>query len=1091
MIEPHPFSPSQSVAATRNELKRRVAQLFFGVGLGLALFVSGVYALLPNPASPFLAHVTASFCAVLAAVFGVGLALRDDAMVQRWLLLASAGVVLAVTLGALASGDGLHTLSLGFLGMLIGAGTVFAGMRAGAALTAASGVAVLVLALHGTRGGVHAAHIGLTPGGSPVLLNTVTLGLILVASFAAGALVLRLLNRALVEAEERERRFVNLLGIGADWYWELDENLRFRPTLKELTPKADGLLDTLIGQRPWDLEEDAPAHTAAALGQLHDLQRVLEAHQPLTDMPLQRHDGRGGVRFHRISGRPQHDAQGRLTGYWGIGRDETDTVHARLAGSASESRYKELFTRSPSPLILHRRGIVIDANDAAAGLFGFPSAAAMTGVDLLSRAVPGFHRERTQQRIAQLESMPLGSALEVTDFELQALDGARLSVQATGVRVNSHDGPASMSIYFDITARVAAESALRRSEGMLSHLFANSPDFITMSELHSGRYVMVNPAFCRIFGYTAPEIVGRTAAELGIWLDPDERLRVIDQLMTDGVVHDRQIWLRTKSGTALSLMMSAGRLRMDGRDYMVVNGRDVTETQRAQLEHAAILRSASLGIALVRDGRFIRTNPSFDTMFGAEAGTLVHEPVTGVVADADAFVRTLQEREPQLAAGGPLEMECLMRRREGSRFWCRLLVQLVDPSQPRLGGTLWIAEDVTERRRVDQALADARDAAEAASRAKSAFLANTSHEIRTPLNGLLGLARLAMQPGLDATRRDHYLDQIHDSARSLADIISDILDLSKIEAGKFNIESVPFDLRGLLAAVHHAYRSLADGRALALTLRIADDVPAMVRGDPVRIRQILSNYITNALKFTEQGAVEIAASVPARGIVRLVVTDTGPGIAPEVQQRLFQPFTQADESTTRRYGGTGLGLSICKELALLMGGRCGVKSRPGTGSSFWVELPLPLAGKPGGEGTEPAPAETGLQGLSVLLVEDNPVNMMIAVALLEQWGLAVTQATDGQEAVWAVDAAAHDGCPFDAVLMDVQMPRLSGHEAAAELRKRYGSRQLPIIALTAAALVSEREQALAAGMDDFLTKPIDPPRLRQALLHVMSARQSA
>jgi CheY-like chemotaxis protein len=397
---------------------------------------------------------------------------------------------------------------------------------------------------------------------------------------------------------------------------------------------------------------------------------------------------------------------------------------------------------------------------------------------------------------------------------------------------------------------------------------------------------------------------------------------------------------------------------------------------------------------------------------------------------------------------------------------------------------------VTERHAVRQALARARDDAEAASRAKSAFLANTSHEIRTPLNGLVGLARLARQPGIDAARREHYLQQIDDSAQALSGVIGDILDLSKIEAGKLRLEAIDFDLHALLESIDHGYAALAEARALSLSMVVQDGVPRRVRGDPARLRQVLSNFLSNALKFTEQGRVRIEVRPLDALRLRFEVSDDGPGIAPAVRARLFTPFTQADTSTTRRFGGTGLGLSICRELAELMGGAVGVDSDPGQGSRFWAELPLPAS-----EGASPDSAfaamprqDSPLAGLRVLVAEDNPVNMLIAVALLEQWGVKALQAGDGAQAVRMVNAQADAGAPFDLVLMDVQMPVMGGYEAARALRQRHSADGLPIIALTAAALASERDEALASGMNDFLTKPIDAQRLHDALLQWQRAK---
>jgi PAS domain S-box-containing protein len=748
---------------------------------------------------------------------------------------------------------------------------------------------------------------------------------------------------------------------------------------------------------------------------------------------------------------------------------------------ASEARYRDLFELSPSPLVLHRRGSVLDANDAAVRLFGFADVTTIIGSSLFDLFAEGEQRERADARAAAFEYLPVGDALPVVDYQMQSLQGRTISVQVTGVRVDAVGGPAVLAIFFDITGRKAAEAALRRSEAMLSHLFATSPDLMTLTELPSGRFTMVNESFTRMTGYTSAEAVGHTALELGLWHSTEQRERFIASMLEHGSVNDLRAVFVTKSGKLATMRGSAARFLMDGRAYMVINARDVTEAERAQLEHEAILQRASIGIGLTRERRFVRVNPRFERMFGWDSGELNGQSGSVVWPNDEDYAEVGRSAGPLLSAGQPVDMECPMRRRDGSLFWCRLMAQAVDRTAPGTGDTIWIAEDVTERRQTDQALAAARDAAEAASRAKSAFLANTSHEIRTPLNGLLGLARLALQPALDEGRRQQYLNQILDSAQSLAGIISDILDLSKIEAGKITLEDLPFALPETLVAVHHAYLSLAQGKGLELALAIDDTVPTTVSGDALRLRQILSNYITNALKFTERGQVRLHAEGVANGRVRLNVEDTGPGIDLDTQQRLFMPFTQADESTTRRFGGTGLGLSICRELAHLMGGEVGVHSNPGLGSRFWVELPLRAVAAADRVGTGETDDLNVLRGARVLMVEDNPVNMMIAVATLEQWEIDVEQATDGARAVEAVLHAARTGRPFDMVLMDVHMPVMSGHEAARALREHPDGATLPIIALTAAALVSEREEAMAAGMNDFLTKPIDSGKLLQTL----------
>ncbi|MEO8154382.1 MAG: PAS domain S-box protein [Rhizobacter sp.] len=916
----------------------------------------------------------------------------------------------------------------------------------------------------------------------PELREEVLHVLLIVTAVGAGALMWRLMNHAMTEAEEREQRFRSLLAIAADWYWELDAELRFSRIANHLFENVPGA-DARLGVRPWDVPE-----TGFASEDLAPHRKDLEAHRPFNNVTVRVHTASGRTLHYKVSGQPRFDNEGHFVGYWGVSRDITTEVRTHEAHSASEHRYRELFALSPTPLLLHRDGVILLANQPAAQLFGFETAESMAGFDLL-QLYPGPLRSLMQERIRTVAQYPIGKNLGLAEVQLHAVNGRRLTVQANGARVNAPDGPAVLSLYHDITDRVATEAALRRSEAMLSHLFATSPDFITLSDMETGVYVMVNASFTRIFGYTADEVVGKSSLDMDIWYDPAERAKVVTTLKTSGALNEFETLFIHKSGELVTLMMSAGKFSMDGRDYLVVNGRDVTASQRARLEHEAILKNASIGIALTRNGRFLQANPAFERMFGWDAGELLDKLGSVVWGSDDDYVDVGRIAGPSLSQGQKVELERQMMRRDGSLFWCRLLARAVDPTHPTRGATIWIAEDVTERRQIDRALAAARDVAEAANRAKSAFLANTSHEIRTPLNGLLGLANLAMQPGLEATRRQQYLEQIQDSAQSLTGIISDILDLSKIEAGKFSIEAVPFNLHSLLKAVHHAYRSLAQARSLELDMRIADDVPVTVRGDPVRLRQILSNYLTNGLKFTERGRVLIDVSMSTDPAwphhVRLTVSDTGPGIDEATQGRLFQPFMQADDSTTRRFGGTGLGLSICKELATLMEGRVGVQSRPGHGSHFWAELPLPVTTAPLIDPHVEAQDIQRLAGMRVLMVEDNAVNMMIGVAMLEKWGVEVTQAIDGVEGVAAVERSVIADRPFDVVLMDVQMPRLSGHEATRRLRQMHAAEKLPIIALTAAALVSEREDALAAGMTDFLTKPIDAHRLRQALIRAV------
>jgi len=375
----------------------------------------------------------------------------------------------------------------------------------------------------------------------------------------------------------------------------------------------------------------------------------------------------------------------------------------------------------------------------------------------------------------------------------------------------------------------------------------------------------------------------------------------------------------------------------------------------------------------------------------------------------------------------------------------------------------------------------ARESAEAASRAKSQFLANMSHEIRTPINGIVGMAELLAATRLDERQR-RYLGAVHRSAGSLLELIDDVLDLAKVEAGRVEIDPTDFDLTAMLEDGVALLRGRAEAKGLALDWTVARDVPAVVRGDATLLRRVLLNLVGNAIKFTDHGSVriEVAPACPDDpGLIRFAVADTGIGLAPEQTGRVFEAFTQADASHARKYGGSGLGLAICRELVELMDGEIGVTSTAGAGATFWFTARFAPAAAPAT--VSDAAATTSLAALSghVLLVEDNELNSEVAHGMLESFGLRVTLAADGMEALRAVARER-----FDMVLMDCQMPELDGFEATRRIRAQAaaaGVHRVPIIALTANAVRGDRERCLAAGMDGYLAKPFRSSDLHAAI----------
>ena len=616
----------------------------------------------------------------------------------------------------------------------------------------------------------------------------------------------------------------------------------------------------------------------------------------------------------------------------------------------------------------------------------------------------------------------------------------------------------------------------------------HSEQIILLVEPETLRIVIANRAAVSKLGYTHEELLGKTTLDIesalpDVFYWEDARCGQYANI-------ESQEGLYLCADGSLRRAVKSIRLIEDGdRRWLLISARAVEEERQVEdilaqttSQLRATLESTGNGILVVDwQGRIASMNRLFSAMWRLPDDLLQRQDDAAVVdfllasiVDQDTMrsrLREIMEDE---------ETEDIVHLRDGRVFQCKSLPQYLGE---RIIGRVFGFDDISERIRIESDLIAARQKAEMANQAKAAFLAMMSHEIRTPMNGVIGVTGLLFDTPLNDEQK-RYLEIIRSSSEALLSIIDDILDFSKIEAQKLTLDAVDFDLAGLLKEIADFSRLRAAQKGLEFVWNLDPQLPSRLRGDPGRLRQILTNLIGNSLKFTAAGRITLRVTrLPDRGeriVVRCEVEDTGIGIASESLGKIFSPFEQADSSTTRRYGGTGLGLAITKQLVELMDGEIAVVSELGVGTTFGLNLVLAPAASSNAEsspatehvGAAPsALAKEARRSRRLLVVEDNAVNLMVMRSVLTKLGFeCLDQALDGNEAI--EKAAATN---YDLILMDCQMPKLDGYEATRRLRAMGIA--TPVVAMTAHALSGDREKCLAAGMDDYLTKPIVLERL--------------
>jgi PAS domain S-box-containing protein len=616
-----------------------------------------------------------------------------------------------------------------------------------------------------------------------------------------------------------------------------------------------------------------------------------------------------------------------------------------------------------------------------------------------------------------------------------------------------------------------------------------------------GNLLDVNDNTCKLLGYTRQELIGshlsRYDGPENARLIPERMKTLVDtgQLFFDGE-HIR------KDGTLVPTTVSAQVISREGSGLAQSFLRDITERRKAEDQIArslsllqATLESTADGILVIdAQGKVINANHRFARLWnipqdlmsaGDDSKLLGH--VLGQLEDPDEFLRKVKE----LYAAPESESFDTIRFRDGRVFERYSKPQWLN-AKPE--GRVWSFRDITAQQKAEDDLRNAVVAANAASDAKSQFLANMSHEIRTPMNAILGFSELLCNEPLTPEQAD-FVQTIRSSGTHLLALINDILDFSKIEAGKMTLEITDCSLAELLNEIESLMTPFAKTRGLRFEMLEPTVLPQTIRTDPVRLRQCLTNLINNAIKFTSSGHVLVRSTLIESAdapFLRFEVEDTGPGIAPEAQERIFEAFEQADGSMTRKFGGTGLGLTITRRLTEMLGGKISLVSELGKGSVFAIEIPVnvdvqkqPAQNRRNfpipGQSSDPLPQR--FQG-KVLVAEDIRTNQALIRTLLQQLGLSTTIVSDGQDAVEKVMNA-----DFDLIILDMQMPRLNGFDAARFIRTQGIT--TPIIALTAGAIVGDREKCLAAGCDDYLSKPITRQGLVAALAQYLPAAAPA